>query len=181
MSWATPITWVTGDLVTSGRLNAMLNDNMQWLRGNGTQGRENMRMSGVVNPILPGVNGSAVFGTVIWDATGYLSTWEALGGGTPPWDYIPEPAGINLLSARVTAITGGTLANSSWFESTTGEVPDLTNGTVPTVAGVAFQMTLTALHRYTANQVRVRVLHGGVSGSAQAVPVTLELANMLSA
>jgi len=182
MPWSTPITWVTGDLVTSGRLNAMLADNLNWLKGNGADGRVNYRMSGTVPgiaPSTPRVTNTALgyFGTIIWDATGFIDTILPGGGGTPPWGYVPEPSGVNLLVARANTITGGTLSNAVQFQSDTGEVPGSTTGTVP-ITG--YQLAACCLHRYTGNLMRVYAWHGGASGSVQGIGLALDLHQMVT-
>lgn len=180
MAWSTPVTWVTGDLVTSGRLNAMIADNVNWLHGNGADGRADMRMSGSIAgyaPTTPTILGNpAYWGTVIWDATGYLASWQAQTGDAPPWSYIPLPNGMNLIVVRANTVAGGTLTNALMLQSESGEVPSQNGGTVP-ISG--YQTSLVALHRFTGNKISAYAWHGGVGGSVQGIGLAVDVHNLV--
>lgn len=114
MAWSTPITWVTGDMVTAGKLNTITNDGAKFLHGNGTDGRVNYRVAGTTPNLVQGVEGLASWGTVIWDATNYLADRVPELGLTYPIAGLPTPVeSVNLIVARSSTRGGGATGTST--------------------------------------------------------------------
>jgi hypothetical protein len=123
MSWATPPTWVTDDVVTAGRLNAVLGNDSTYMRGVGTLGRANFRLTGQTAVPVPAQTalltdqqfGTLTFSNVIWDATGWIPEYQAMSGSPGPYAYVPLPTGISLVVARTTTVIGGTTGQGLWM------------------------------------------------------------------
>lgn len=112
MSWAVPVTWATGDMVTAGMLNAHLNADANWLLGTGSEGFVGYDLHGqaAVNK-----GAWAVFGVVSWDPTGFIADWiktHAL-----PIIDVPTPLGYSLAIASTD--TDPDAAGSIWTQTIT--------------------------------------------------------------